>query len=300
MDGSLNSGALLAGRYRILARIGEGGFSTVYKARDQRKHSKLVAIKEINMAKLSTQEIIEVTDTFNREISLLSWLSHQNLPRISDQFTDPEHWYIVMEYIEGQTLEDLLARSPKGRLSVGQTARIGVALCDVLSHLHNQSPSIIFRDVKPGNIMLTFWDRLYLIDFAIARRYRPGQVRATCPPGPPGDPPPAQYGRTQTTAQTDIYGLGATLQTLLTGKEPLGIHQPGIPPGVRIPWTLQALISQRLNPDPSRRPRGMAEVKRALAPYVPPSRLQLWLIFQCGFMCMTQSHFVESPLVGPY
>src|SRR5258708_13077416 len=163
MDGSLNSGALVAGRYRILARIGEGGFGTVYKARDQRKHGKLAAIKEINMAKLSAREIIEVTDTFNREISLLSWLSHKNLPRISDQFTDPEHWDIVMEYIEGQTLEDLLARSPKGRLSVGQTARIGVALCDVLSHLHNQSPSIIFHDVKPANTILAFCQPPYLI-----------------------------------------------------------------------------------------------------------------------------------------
>ena len=300
MDGSLNSGTLLVGRYRILARIGEGGFGTVYKARDQRKHGKLVAIKEINMAKLSAQEKIEATDTFNREISLLSWLSHKNLPRISDQFSDPEHWDIVMEYIEGQTLEDLLARSPKGRLSVGQTARIGVALCDVLSHLHNQSPSIIFRDVKPGNIMLTFWDRLYLIDFGIARRYRPGQVRDTGLLGSPGYAAPEQYGRMQTTAQTDIYGLGATLQTLLTGKEPLEIRQQGIPPGVRIPWKLLALISQMMDPDPSRRPRGMAEVKRALAPHVPPSGLQLWFIFQCGFMCMTQSHFVESPLVGPY
>src|SRR5260370_23382366 len=207
MDGSVNSGTLFVGRYRILARIGEGGFGTGYKARDQRKHGKLVAIKEINMAKLSAQEKIEATDTFNRELSLLSWLSHKNLPRISDQFSDPEHWDIVMEYIEGQTLEDLLARSPKGRLSVGQTARIGVALCDVLSHLHNQSPSIIFRDVKPGNIMLTFWDRLYLIDFGIARRYRPGQVRATGLLGSPGYPAPHQYVPTQTTPQTTTYAL---------------------------------------------------------------------------------------------
>src|SRR5260221_8561530 len=293
MDGSLNSGTLLAGRYRILARIGEGGFGTVYKARDQRKHGKLVAIKEINMAKLSAQEKIEATDTFNREISLLSWLSHKNLPRISDQFSDPEHWDIVMEYIEGQTLEDLLARSPKGRLSVGQTARIGVALCDVLSHLHNQSPSIIFRDVKPGNIMLTFWDRLYLIDFGIARRYRPGQL------GSPGYAAPEQYGRMQTTAQTDIYGLGATLQTLLTGKEPLEIRLQGMPPDVRIPWKLQALLIRMMDPDPFKRPQSMTEVKVVLTPYV--TSWQPWLsMMGLGFSSMSLSGFGDSPFAGPY
>src|SRR6266446_387301 len=300
MNGSLQPGTLLARRYRILAQIGVGGFGTVYKARDRRQHGKLVAIKEINMAALSAQEKIEVTDSFNREITLLSRLEHKHLPHIHNQYTDPEHWYIVMDYIEGQTLEELLARSPKGRLSLNQVAKIGIALCDVLAHLHNQSPSIIYRDVKPSNIMLTPWGRLYLIDFGIARRYQPGQPRDTGPLGSPGYAAPEQYGRMQTTVQTDIYGLGVTLQTLLTGKEPLEIRQQGIPTGVRIPWKLQALISQMMDPDPSRRPRGMAEVKRALAPYVPPSGLQLWFIFQCGFMCMTQSHFVESPLVGPY
>ncbi len=183
MDASLQSGTLLAGRYRILARIGEGGFGTVYKARDRHQHGKLVAIKEINMATLSPQEKIEVTDSFNREITLLSRLEHKHLPRIHTQYTDPEHWYIVMDYIEGQTLEELLARFPKGRLPLNQVAKIGIALCDVLSHLHNQSPSIIYRDVKPSNIMLTPWGRLYLIDFGIARRYRPGQPRD------PGHPP---------------------------------------------------------------------------------------------------------------
>jgi hypothetical protein len=299
MNGSLQPGTLLARRYRILAQIGVGGFGTVYKARDRRQHGKLVAIKEINMAALSAQEKIEVTDSFNREITLLSQLEHKHLPRIHNQFTDPEHWYIVMDYIEGQTIEELLARSPKGRLSLNQVAKIGIALCDVLAHLHNQSPSIIYRDVKPSNIMITPWGRLYLIDFGIARRYRPGQLRDTGPLGSPGYAAPEQYGRKQTTVQTDIYGLGVTLQTLLTGKEPLDIRLQGMPPDVRLPWKLQALLTRMMDPDPLKRPQGMTEVKGVLTPYVISS-LSFMSMVSFGFMSMLQSGFIVSPFVGTY
>ncbi len=299
MNGSLQLGTLLARRYRILARIGVGGFGTVYKARDWRQHGKLVAIKEINMAALSAQEKIEVTDSFNREITLLSRLEHKHLPRIHNQYTDPEHWYIVMDYIEGQTLEELLARSPKGRLSLNQVAKIGIALCDVLAHLHNQSPSIIYRDVKPSNIMITPWGRLYLIDFGIARRYRPGQPRDTGPLGSPGYAAPEQYGRMQTTAQTDIYGLGATLQTLLTGKEPLDIRLQGMPQDVRIPWKLQALLTRMMDPDPFKRPQSMTEVKVVLTPYVTSS-LSFMSMVSFGSMSLLFSGFTDSPFVGTY
>src|SRR5215472_3628184 len=267
MNASLQRGTLLANRYYILAQIGVGGFGTVYKACDWwGRPGNRVAIKEITMAALSPQEKIEVTDSFNREITLLSRLEHTHLPHIHHQFTDPEHWYIVMDYVEGQTLEELLARSPKGRLPLGQVARIGIALCDVVSYLHNQSPSIIYRDVKPSNIMLTPWGRLYLIDFGIARRYRPGQPRDTGPLGSPGYAAPEQYGSVQTTAQTDIYGLGVTLQTLLTGKEPLDIRLQGMPPDVRLPRKLQDLLTRMMDPDPLRRPRSMTEVKGVLTP----------------------------------
>jgi predicted Ser/Thr protein kinase len=257
-------GSLLAGRYRVLEKIGEGGFGVVYKARDEQMWGKLVAVKQINMASLSAQEKIEATDSFNREITLLADLQHKSLPHIYDHFTDPDHWYVVMNYIEGQTLEELLKTLPDGRLPVKQALKIVMQLCDVLGYLHSQEPAIIFRDVKPGNIMVTRRGQLYLIDFGIARRYRVGQAKDTGPLGSPGYAAPEQYGRAQTTPQTDIYGLGATLQTLLTGKEPLEIRLRGIPPGCAIPWQLQALITQMTERDISKRPRTMEEVYAAL------------------------------------
>jgi serine/threonine protein kinase len=298
MNSSLNANTLFDERYRILSRIGEGGYGTVYKARDQRQHGKLVAIKEINMSALSAQEKIEVTDTFNREIMLLSSLEHKSLPRIHDQFTDPEHWYIVMDYIEGETLEEVQARTPEGRLPTQQVIKIGTALCDVLSYLHNQDPAIIYRDVKPGNIMLTPWGQIYLIDFGIARRYQTGKLRDTGPLGSPGYAAPEQYGRAQTTPQTDIYGLGATLRTLLTGREPLEIHTQGLPPNIYIPWELQTLIMQMMDSDPDQRPESIADVKEALTPHlltwrslaVAPS-LSAWIMIQGGF--------IASPFMAP-
>lgn len=310
-------GTLLAGRYRLLARIGAGGFGTVYQAREQRKPGRWVAIKAINMAALSAQEKIEVTDSFNREIMVLSRLRHSSLPRLLDQFTDADHWYLVLEYIEGQTLEDRLARSKKGRLSAAQTAWIGCMLCDVLSSLHEQDPPIIFRDVKPGNIMLTTGGRLYLIDFGIARRYRPGQRRDTGALGSPGYAAAEQYGCGQTTTLTDVYGLGATLQTLLTGKEPLEIHQDGLPPEVHLPTPLQDLIKSMLDPDPGRRPQQVQEVKGVLKrslgvvrfgliAWASTVRLPSWFFLLNGLLLdllllvslwpiMSQSGFLQSP-----
>ena len=261
--GTLHPGFLLADRYRIISEIGQGGFATVYKAQDLDRR-KVVAIKQITLSQLSPQEMIEVTDSYNREIMYLSRLRHEHLPLIYDHFTDPEHWYVVMDYIEGETLDDLLAKARHGRFPVAKVLSIGITLCKVLQYLHTRSPSIIFRDVKPANIMMTGKGRLYLIDFGIARQYRPEQAKDTGPLGSPGYAAPEQYGKAQSTMQTDIYGLGATLQTLLTGKEPLDIQVEGMPPGVTIPKKLQGLLTQMLEPDASKRPQSMEEVKQSL------------------------------------
>jgi len=218
--------ALLHERYEVITAVGAGGFGAVYKARDTQEQNRLVAVKQINLKKLSAQEIIEATDAFNREAEILAVLSHPLLPRIFDRFSDPEHWYLVMNFIDGQTLEEYLQSYTGQRvagqsgLSLEETLAIGQQLCDVLLYLHKQHPPIIFRDLKPGNIMRTRRGQLYLIDFGIARRFKPGQAKDTTPFGSPGFASPEQYGRAQTTPQADIYSLGALLYCLLSGDDP--------------------------------------------------------------------------------
>ena len=266
--GALRPGMLFTQRYRILDKVGEGGFGVTYKAEDLDHHRWLVAIKQINLSQLSPREMIEATDSFNREVGYLSRLKHDDIPRFYDYFTDPGHWYVVMDYIAGETLEDKLKKAHRGRFSTQQVFDIGIALCDVLGYLHAQRPPIVFRDVKPANIMQTKTDRLYLIDFGIARHYAPGQSRDTAPLGSPAYAAPEQYGKAQTTIQTDIYGLGATLQTLLTGKDPLEIAISGERQGRRIkrrvPRKLRTLLEQMLERDASKRPQNMDEVKQSL------------------------------------
>src|SRR5579872_2377521 len=261
--GVLRPGVLFAQRYRILEQVGEGGFGSIYKAEDL-EYRRLVAIKQINLRLLSPQKMIEATDSFNREVGYLSRLKHGHIPRIYDYFTDPDHWYVVMEYIKGETLEGKLKKGRRGRFSIQQVFDIGIALCDVLSYLHTQQSPIIFRDVKPGNIMQTNTGRIYLIDFGIARHYTPGQSKDTTPLGSPGYAAPEQYGKAQTTAQTDIYGLGATLQTLLTGKEPMEFLTGCKLSEYHLPQELQALITRMLEREPDKRPRSVDEVKRSL------------------------------------
>lgn len=263
---SLDAGSRLSGRYRILGKIGEGGFGVVYKARDTKRKRRLVAIKQIDLATLGPRQIIEATDSYNREVTILSQLQHRNLPRVYEHFTDPTHWYLVMQYIEGETLEDYLKRAKGGQLSMKEVCAIGVQLASMLAFLHSLKPPVIFRDVKPANIMRTRFGRLYLIDFGIARRFTHDKTRDTGPLGSPGYAAPEQYGRAQSTEQTDIYGLGATLQTLLTGREPFEDEptaSPTYPPDPTM-QRLQQALDEMLAANAADRPYTMREVKERL------------------------------------
>jgi len=259
-------GTLLHERYELVREIGKGGFGVVYLARDMKRRRRLVAVKQINIGKLSARESIDATDSYNREVTLLSKLRHRRLPRLYDHFTDPEHWYLVLSYIEGRTLDVYLQAQPNKALPFKKVIDIGMQLCDVLHYLHTQQPPIIFRDVKPANIMQTPRGRIYLIDFGIARQFSPTRIKDTGPLGSPGYAAPEQYGRTQTTIHTDIYGLGATLQTLAIGKEPLELRGDEPFPGSdsRLQQKFQHLVDQMLERESYKRPRSILEVKARL------------------------------------
>jgi serine/threonine protein kinase len=219
LDENISAANILQERYRLLSQVGTGGFSAVYKAEDLQTQ-KIVAVKAISLRGLSAQEKIEATDAFNREINLLSTLNQRNLPRIYDHFTDPECWYLVMDFIDGISLEHYLDNQGGNRLPLNEILDLCLLLCDVLEYLHSRQPPIIFRDLKPANIMLTRDGHIFLIDFGIARRFKPGQAHDTIPFGSPGYAAPEQYGKAQTTPRADIYSLGTILHQMITGDDP--------------------------------------------------------------------------------
>ncbi|GAC1349138.1 MAG: hypothetical protein NVSMB27_19430 [Ktedonobacteraceae bacterium] len=266
LTGLLVQQHVLKQRYRILSRIGKGGFGAVYKAADIEFGNRLLAIKEMSQNSLSPKEFVEATLAFKREAYLLAGLTHPNLPRIYEQFSDTGRNYLVMDYIEGETLEDYLEKVG-GKLPVEKVLTIGVQLCSVLEYLHLRQPPIIFRDLKPANVMLTSNGHIFLIDFGIARHFKPGQAKDTTALGSSGYAAPEQYGRAQTTARTDIYGLGATLHEMLTGDDPADSPFHFAPlklGGHPLLAELERLVMQMLEMDISKRPASAVEVRQKL------------------------------------
>jgi serine/threonine protein kinase len=265
--GSLAPNHLLKDRYRIIAQIGKGGMGTVYKAEDTLFDDHLVAVKELSQSGLNAQEMVEATTAFKREAHLLVGLNHPNLPKIQDYFADAGRWYLVMDFIEGETLETYLAHRTGGYLPVREALDIGIQLCIVLDYLHTRQPPIIFRDLKPANVMRTPDGQLYLIDFGIARHFHPGQAKDTMALGSLGYAAPEQYGKSQTTPRSDIFSLGALLYEVLTGADPsqaffqfapLNLHGQPLPDG------LETLVVYMLEKDASKRPASMADIKQEL------------------------------------
>src|SRR5713226_1945855 len=219
VESGLQPGATLQNRYLIQGVLGVGGMGSVYRARDMRfpNVTKYVAVKEIlNLAPDPTVREM-IVKTFEREANILATLNHPAIPQIFDYFTQGDRSFLVQELIEGKDLEAYLADTP-GLLGEELVAEWAVQLCDVLSYLHQHEPEpIVFRDLKPSNVMLDQHQRIRLIDFGIARAFAAGQKGTMI--GTEGYSPPEQY-RGEASPPGDIYALGATLHHLLTKQDP--------------------------------------------------------------------------------
>ena len=253
-------GTLLNKKYRIDLLVGKGGYGAVYKALDITLDRE-VAIKQMLRDDLSPQQIIEATEAFKNEALRLAKLKHPSIPHIYEHFTDSKGAYIVMDYIDGETLESYLKTKTEKHLNITQVLSIGMQLCTVLGYLHTHE--LIFRDLKPSNIMRTLDERIYLIDFGIARHFKPGKARDTSPLGTLGYAAPEQSGEAQTTPKSDIYSLGATLYRLLSGNDPVVLTplQLGNHPAL---VRLETLITQMLNRDTDLRPESMTTIHKEL------------------------------------
>jgi serine/threonine-protein kinase len=210
-------GTLIDGKYEILKLIGKGGMSEVYLAMDQNLN-KQWAIKEIRKKAWDKNNQVVVQSAI-AEANMMKRLDHPCLPRIVDIIDKDDVIYVVMDYIEGEPLSKVLEK--EGAQEQELVIQWAEELCGVLDYLHGQDPPIIYRDMKPANIMLQPNGNIKLIDFGIAREYKEHNLEDTVSLGTKGYAAPEQFGgKGQTDQRTDVYCLGVTLYHLVTGKNP--------------------------------------------------------------------------------
>ncbi len=241
----------LQSRYEILAVQGVGGMGAVYRARDLRFSAveKIVAVKEMNNTAPDARLRRIGIQNFEREANILASLSHPSIPKIFDYFSEGQRSYLVLEFIEGENLEDLLEANPQP-FTQEEVVEWALQICDVLAYLHSHKPPVIFRDIKPGNLMMRHHDgRIMVIDFGIAKVFDHG-ARGTMI-GTEGYCPPEQY-RGAAEPRGDLYALGATLHHLLTARDPR----------LEPPFTFHERPIRQLNPNIS--PELEAAVMRSL------------------------------------
>jgi len=242
--------------YKIIQQLGRGGMGAVYLVKDTQTFNKPYALKEMLDRFTNPQERAEALQLFEEEARTLVRLNHPNLPHVTRYFPYNQRQYLLMEYIEGQTLEELLLKN-NGPLPELEVGRLVLQLCNVLTYLHQQTPPIIFRDLKPANIMLKKDGVVKLIDFGIARMFDPNKTTDTLKMGSVGYAPPEQYGgKGQTDPRSDVYALGATMHQLLTGHNPSTMpfvfnHPRQLNPKLSV--TMDKIIMKAVDMNPNQR-----------------------------------------------
>jgi Tol biopolymer transport system component len=294
LRGLLGQNALLEGRYQVTHVLGCGGMGAVYLADDTRMPGRRVAVKE----NLNTTP--QAQAQFQHEVSLMVKLDHRGLPKVSDQFIGPSgRQYLVMDYVEGETLEDVVER--RGPLPEAEVITLAGQLLEVLEYLHNHS--VVHRDVKPANIKLRPDGKPVLVDFGIAKLHAPGQRTRTWAQGvgSPGFAPLEQYG-TGTDARSDLYSLGAVMYYLLTGQSPpeapdLAAGTPLTPPRRLRPDLspqVHGVVFKAMGLNPVQRYQSAAEMRQAL----DAQSVQREHVGRTGLMAMAGVALVALALIG--
>ncbi|MEW6280823.1 MAG: protein kinase [Candidatus Eremiobacterota bacterium] len=267
----LPKGTLLQRRYRIEELLGQGGMSQVYLA-THLGLARRVAIKMLQQLSRDPKEQWKFVERFQEEARILAALNHPNLAAIMDLFMDQQLPYLVMEFIQGRTLEAIVELAPR-RLSQRRVLAWAAQLLDVLEYVHSRNPPVIVRDLKPANVMLGEDNRLRLIDFGLARLLTPGgRTQAIVKGmGSEGYAPLEQYGRATTDQRTDIYGLGGTLFFLLSGQHPpeapsrVGQPDPPVPEdNPTVTREVWSAILKLMALYPHERPQNVAEARALL------------------------------------
>lgn len=262
----LKIGSVIDGKYKVLHQIGKGGMSIVYLCINE-KANKQWAVKEVRKNGNASSEVIR--QNLLTETSILKKLHHPHLPSIIDVIDQDDTYLILMDYVEGRTLKAIL--DERGALPQEKVVDWAIQLSSTLMYLHRQDPPIIYRDMKPANVMLKPDGNVVLIDFGTAREYKDDSDGDTTCLGTKGYAAPEQYGgKGQTDARTDVYNLGATMYQLVTGKNPTKppyeirpIRQwnPALSSG------LESIIVKCTKSDPDERYQSIAELKFALEHY---------------------------------
>ncbi|MGC9469750.1 MAG: serine/threonine-protein kinase [Anaerolineae bacterium] len=239
----LETNALLKDRYRIAGPIGQGGMGAVYRAEDTLLSGRICAVKEIAPeADIGEDQLSQLQEQFRQEASVLARLDHPNLPKVSDYFTQEGREYLVMDYVPGDNLREIIeeARHEDRFLDEAQVLDWAQQLCSALSYLHSQDPPVLHRDIKPSNIKLTPSGLLKLVDFGLVKLLTNDEARTVTVvqgQGTAAYTPLEQYGGddAHTDTRTDIYALGATFYHLLTGRPPATARERFLRPGSLTP-----------------------------------------------------------------
>jgi serine/threonine protein kinase len=290
----LEPGTILRERYEIRELVGQGGMGAVYKTNDLRLEGRVCALKEIlpllSVESVSEEELDQLTEQFRMEASVLARLDHPNLPKVSDYFSLERREYLVMDFVAGRDLQEILRETRRNNAFLSEVQVLAWAdqLLEALEYLHDQKPPVLHRDIKPSNIKITPRGNIKLVDFGLVKVLQPDDSRTVTVVqgrGTVAYTPLEQYGGDTgyTDVRSDIYGFAATLYHLLSGDPPVDAKQRFLNPGSMLalrevnsnvsPRVEQAIF-QGLSMHPNERPATVQEMRELLlGSAIPMSRI---------------------------